>query len=393
MDKRKDSKGRVLKTGESERSDGRYQFRYSDAMGNRQTIYAATLNELRKKEEEIQRAEDKGLDYRSGLMSVKDYYERFMQLKHGVRLSTQRGYKVVLNVLEEEHFGMRAIGSVKVSDAKLWFIEMHQKGRGIGSLTVMKSKLASAFEMAVEDDIIAKNPFRFKLGDIIDDRVGHREALTPIQQLLWLNFIRRNPHHREVLDEIIIMLGTGMRVSELCGLTYNDLDFMNSTIRIDHQLLKRPDGSHYISQPKSKTGIRTIPMSQTVRMSLLSVLNRPYSIKTETNIDGYEGFLFYNQRGRVMDSILIDKRMLKIMKEYRKAYPNDDIPNVTPHVLRHTFCTNMANAGMDVKSLQYIMGHSDVTLTLNIYTDGSFEQAEQQFQKIDADRFLTAGAF
>lgn len=391
MDKRKDSKGRVLKTGESERSDGRYQFRYSDAFGARQTIYATTLNELRKKEDEIQRAEDQGLDYRSGKMSVNDYYERYMQMKHGVRPSTQASYKSVLNILENERFGTRAIGSIKISDAKLWFIEMRQKGRGVGSLSIVKSKLSAAFEMAVEDDIIAKNPFRFTLGDIIDERVGHRCALTPIQQITWLDFVRNHSKHKEMLDEIIIMLGTGLRVSELCGLTYHDLDFKEGTIRVDHQLLKRTDGSHYISQPKSKTGCRTIPMSQTVRTSLVSVLNRPYSIKKELSIDGYDGFIFYSQRGRVTDALLIDIRMQKIMKEYRKAYPYDDIPNVTPHVLRHTFCTNMANAGMDVKSLQYIMGHSDVTLTLNIYTDGSFTQAEQQFQKIDADRFLNVG--
>ena len=68
-------------------------------------------------------------------------------------------------------------------------------------------------------------------------------------------------------------------------------------------------------------------------------------------------------------------------RKYRKTH-KEPLPAVTPHVLRHTFCTNMANAGMDLKSLQYLMGHSEIGVTLNVYTHASFAQAEASMRRI-----------
>ena len=70
------------------------------------------------------------------------------------------------------------------------------------------------------------------------------------------------------------------------------------------------------------------------------------------------------------------------MKKYQKLYSDKPLPHITPHVFRHTFCTNMANAGMDVKTLQYIMGHSDVGVTLNVYTHANYDRAAEQMTKI-----------
>lgn len=70
------------------------------------------------------------------------------------------------------------------------------------------------------------------------------------------------------------------------------------------------------------------------------------------------------------------------MKKYGKLYPDKPLPHITPHVFRHTFCTNMANAGMDIKNLQYVMGHSDVGVTLNVYTHSSSDRAAEQMTKI-----------
>ena len=70
------------------------------------------------------------------------------------------------------------------------------------------------------------------------------------------------------------------------------------------------------------------------------------------------------------------------MKKYRKLHPDDPFPTITPYVLRHTFCTNMANAGMAIKDLQYLMGHSDADVTLNVYTHASYAHAESAMWKI-----------
>ena len=78
----------------------------------------------------------------------------------------------------------------------------------------------------------------------------------------------------------------------------------------------------------------------------------------------------------------IENEMRWAMKKYQKLHPDKPLPHITPHVFRHTFCTNMANAGMDIKTLQYVMGHSDVGVTLNVYTHASYDRAAEQMAKI-----------
>lgn len=95
MERRKDSKGRVLKKGESERKDGRYQYRYIDAWKKRQTIYAFDLKELREKEKRIQKDIDDGINYAEGNITVAELVERYLALKQGVRYATRVTYDFV----------------------------------------------------------------------------------------------------------------------------------------------------------------------------------------------------------------------------------------------------------------------------------------------------------
>lgn len=133
--KRKDNKGRVLKTGESQRKDLIYQYRYTDCRGKRQTIYAPTLQELRQKEKEIQKQVDDGIDYEAGQITVIDLLEKYISLKKGVRYNTQVGYQFVLNLVKKEDFGYRKISTIKVSDAKQWFAKLQKDGRGYSTIT------------------------------------------------------------------------------------------------------------------------------------------------------------------------------------------------------------------------------------------------------------------
>lgn len=133
-EKRRDSKGVLLRTGESQRKDQRYQYRYQDAAGVRRTIYADTLKELRDREEEIGQMAEDGLDYAAGNISVNELLQRYVGLKTGVRYNTKVGYKFVLDLIKKEPFGKRKIRDIKVSDAKLWFKKMHKDGRGYSTI-------------------------------------------------------------------------------------------------------------------------------------------------------------------------------------------------------------------------------------------------------------------
>lgn len=381
-EKRKDAKGRVLRAGESQRKDLIYQYRYTDIRGKRQTIYSSDLKELREKEKEIQKHLNDGIDYAAGQATVIALLERYIGLKQGVRYNTRVGYNFVLNLVKQEDFGYRQIGSIKVSDAQQWIIKLHKDGRGYSTISGVRGVVKPAFQMACNEDIIRRNPFDFKLVDVVPNDSKKRGAMTEEQQDLWMTFIREDKTYAKYYDEFVVLLGTGMRVSEFCGLTMNDLDFESRRIRVDHQLVRERSGKYYVEKTKTACGVRYIPMTEDVYQSLKNILARRKKVKVETIVDGYSGFILLDKDSKPKVALHIENEMRWAMKKYGKLHPDQPLPNITPHVFRHTFCTNMANAGMDVKTLQYLMGHSDVGVTLNIYTHASYDRAAEQMTKL-----------
>ncbi len=380
--KRKDHKGRILKTGESQRPDGRYQFRFADPFGNRKTVYAATLQELRAKEDEIKKQSAQGKNYVAALATVSELVDRYISLEQGVRYTTRHTYAFVKKLVDNDPFGKKAIGEVRVSDARQWMLQLHLEGRKYGTISDIKGVMRPAFQMAYNDEIISRNPFDFKLVDIVANDSQKKVALTEEQQKLWMDFISQNSFFRRYYDELVILLETGLRVSEFCGLTKSDLDFKERRIRVDHQLQKKKDGTYYIEKTKSASGCRYIPMTEKAYRSLKKILAKRQKPKVEPMIDGYSAFILLNELGQPKVAKNLQNSICSAQKKYNRLYPDHPLPHITPHVLRHTFCTNMANAGIDVKNLQYLMGHANVGITLDVYTHSSYTKAAEQMARI-----------
>ena len=380
-EKRKDHKGRLLRTGESQRKDLTYQYRYTDVTGKRRTVYASDLQELRKKEKAIQKDAEDGINYCEGNVTVIELLERYIALKQGVRHATKEGYNFVLNIAKKESFCYRTINTIRTSDAKLWLMKLQKDGRGYSTITSIRGVVKPAFQMAYGEDIIRKNPFDFPLAGVVVNDSKKRIALSREQQEIFMNFVKGDDHYCRYYDEFNVLLGTGMRVSEFCGLTISDLDFENRRIFVEKQLLKEKGGVYHVEKTKTESGVRYIPMSDEVCQSLKNILARRQKPKKEMLIDGYAGFLLLDKNGNPKVGLHLDHHMQWTMKKYRRTQ-QIPLPTITPHVLRHTFCTNMANAGMDLKSLQYLMGHSDAGVTMNVYTHASYDHAEKSMQRI-----------
>ncbi len=183
--RRKDDKGRVLKTGESQRKDSLYQYRYTDVYGKRKVIYAADLKELREKEDEILKYLSVGVDYAAGGITVLELLERYISLKQGVRYNTKVGYQFVINLVRKEAFGRRIIRDIKISDAKQWFMKLHRDGKGYSTIGSVRGVIKPAFQMAYDEECIKRNPFTFKLTDAIPNDSKKRIALTSEQEATW----------------------------------------------------------------------------------------------------------------------------------------------------------------------------------------------------------------
>ena len=382
-EKRKDSKGRVLKDGESQRANGTYDYRYTDIHKKRRCIYAKSLTELRKKEDELRRDMADGIDYAAGEMTVAELVDRYMNLKRGLKQNSLRSYGSAVKRIHADPFGQKPIKTVKLSDAKGWFVFLHDSGIKQNTIGVMQCVVRPAFEMAVDDDILRKNPFKFKLSDVVPRDAYVRTALSREQQEQYFQFFMEYGGG-SYYDDVVILLGTGLRVSELYGLTKSDLDFDRRCIHVRRQLSRTANQPYFISSPKTKSGIRTIPMTDTVYMALKRVLKNRASPKVEMLVDGCTGFIFLDKAGKPKVAMHLENFMRGLQRKHPWAL-GGDFPKVTPHVLRHTFCTNMQQAGIDIKSLQYLMGHSNASVTLDVYTHTDYNVVKRAFDQAAAN--------
>ena len=130
-------------------------------------------------------------------------------------------------------------------------------------------------------------------------------------------------------------------------------------------------------------------MTDEVYESLKRIIAKRPKLKKEIIIDGYSGFIMLDRNQNPKVALHIENEFRWALKKYTDLYPNNPLPHITPHVFWHTFCTNMANAGIEIKALQYLMGHSDVGVTLNVYTHMNYDNAAEQMAKVLAFPSIT----
>ena len=394
-EKRRDKRNRILREGEYQRADGRYRYRYIDEDGKEKWVYSWRLDKndptprgkkqelsLREKEKQIQADLFDHIVTHGGDYSVIELVEKYVSLKTGVNHNTRAGYKTVINILKKDPFGKQRIDKVRLSDAKAWLIKLQQvDGKGYSSIHSIRGVLRPAFQMAVDDDLLRKNPFGFELASVIVNDSVTREAITRKQERELLRFIKEDKHFCRYYDAIYILFHTGLRISEFCGLTVSDIEFGNQRIKVDHQLQRTTQMQYVIQEPKTESGIRYVPMSEEVAACFRRIIANRAMPEVEPMIDGHVGFLFLDKDERPMVALHWEKYLQHIAEKYNKIY-RSQMPKVTPHVCRHTFCSNMAKSGMNPKTLQYIMGHADISVTLNVYTHVQFDDAQAEMLRL-----------
>ena len=196
-----------------------------------------------------------------------------------------------------------------------------------------------------------------------------------------LKFIQEDQHFKRYYDEIYILFKTGLRISEFCGLTISDIDLKKMRINVDHQLQRASNMEYVIEDPKTENGVRYVPMTEEVANCFRRIILKREAPKVEPMIGGYTGFLCLDKNDRPKVALHWEKYFEHIVQKYNKIY-RIQMPKVTPHVCRHTFCSNMAKSGMNPKTLQYIMGHADISVTLNVYTHVQFDDVKDEVVRL-----------
>ena len=384
--KRKDSSRIVLNTGEFQRANGTYQYSWSDCNGKRHVIYAKTLNDLRDKEAKISKDKVDGIKSEARYMTLNDLFDRWRSLKGGLKDNTFANYIYMYNMFVKNDFGRNRITVIKKSDVKRFYSGLLDgKRMKTGTLDSVHSVLHQMFEMAVDDDYIRSNPSDNIMKELKRSRgikTKKRSALTKPEQDLFLDYLSRNNANSHWYPVFAVMLGTGMRVGEVTGLRWCDIDFTTNFIDVNHTLVYFThrlggyrEGCYFsINTPKTEAGNRQIYMFDFVREAFEQerLYQECLGMACKSTIDGYTDFVFLNRYSTVYTQSALNRALKRIIRdcndeEFEKSdNPPVLLPNFSCHTLRHTFTTRMVEAGLNVKVLQDALGHSDISTTVNI---------------------------
>lgn len=398
-DKRKDHKGRTLKVGENQRKDLSYQYRYTDALGKRHTIYSWRLlpsdktpvgkkddKSLREKESEIQLMLSQGMTGLGTEVVLNDMFEFYISnKKHKGRKLTEntiRNYKAMYN----KHVYNNILGNMKISDIKkinitCFYEQLQEKGISYGTICFYHKLLSSVFNMAVDNELIRNNPTKRAL-EVVDGTHQKREALTRNQQKEFLSYLYKQD--RDMYRKVAFLIGTMCRVSEFAGLTWEDIDMKNRIITIDHQLQYKKLGEEKFDfhiTPTKNTHTRKIPMTDDVYDVLSELRKYFFILRKDYCVDDKKDFLFYSKSGRLLNISTFNYELKKAVEKYNET-AEYKIDKISAHTLRHTGCTRDAEDGMDIKVLQYLMGHSNTQITNNVYNHVNEERAANEVANV-----------
>lgn len=385
-------KGKIkLRTGESYRAkEDRFMYRWTDANGKRHSAYASTIGELREKEQQIQKDTLNGMIYSD--MTVAQLYEKWIKLKTNLKPNSLHGYKMMYTTQILPNIGKYKICDVKKSDLRAWCVDLAQHDYSVGYIKKLMTILRQMFELAVDDDLIQKNPASHALQGILPEE-GKRESLTLDEERELFQFASKDHSRQDTYLVMCILLNTGLRVGEFCALTWNDVDLTNRNISITKTLsldMSSATTKVMIGTPKTKSSVRTIPISEhTAQLFLqLKELIGSYHLTQTPVVDGYTDFCYITSRGEVGHPRMITDRISytvnKCNKYLRLKYGEDNwqIRPITAHVLRHTFATRMCEAGANPKATQGLLGHANIDITMNVYTDITDIMQRQALQSL-----------
>lgn len=396
---RKDNKGRSLKKGESQRNDGRYVYRYVDKFHHNKSIYAKDLRELREKEAKIIHDEYEGFDpLRNKKITINNVFEQWKKQKCGLKTNTLANYIYMYEKFIQKDFGKSVVIDLKRPDIKAFYIHLvEDKNLLPSTIDTIQNVLHQVLELAIDKDIIRANPADRALKELKSNGQFKSEKKKPLsiqEQKVLLNFIKKSDYAKWY-PLCYFLLNSGLRIGEALALQWEDIDFDNMLVNVNKTLVYYDKGNidnerciYEVHSTKTSNGTRVVPLSNDVLNGFKTLKENQslFGIKCESliknveNNELYDDFIFLNKNNEVMNHCTINRAWDRIRKSC-----NEDIlakskvknpvlvPKFSSHILRHTFCTRMVEAGLDNKTVQKIMGHSDITITMDVYADPSDE--------------------
>lgn len=380
---------RLLRKGEYIRGNF-YEYKFTDSFKKRHSVYATTLDELRAKEESINRDLLEGISNADCNLTINHYYKTWLEIKSGIRDSTRYSYIRPYTRYVQPDFGNMRLKDLSYSKLLRFYKDLaYKKNLSFSSIRTINCVLTMVLDVAVRDNLLRGNPCKGALGDLRRELPPPKKVkgLTIEEERVFLDFLRHSERYFKYYSVFVTQLFTGCRIGEVLALRLQDCDFIKNEIDISHSLmcydLSDGEGSVYcVNAPKTQSSFRKIPMLPVVKEAIQTEISvqRTRGIKCKDTIDGLTGFIFLNTEGHVFNHKKLNSKLYKISTEINKSIRNgsiktdlEEFPMLHTHMLRHTFATRMREAHADYFATSQILGHKKTDITLSTYTDCSSE--------------------
>lgn len=390
-EKRRDSRGRILHRGESQMKNGRYRYTYY-TNGKQHALYSWRLIEsdkLPKEKQECRPLRTMVAEMKNNVndlsladITLYEFCKRSVEQRMNLRDLSKETYYVSLKLLKKYSIANQKVAFIKKGDVKSLIRALYNDGYSFNTISIMKQIMSTSFTEAIEDELMDRNPAEFRLDHVIQRAETETTALTGEEKKSYLEFLRGSPNYSRYYDWMYALFHTGMRIGEFSGLTVDDINFVKRYINVDHQIRLASGGGYVITNsPKTKSGFRKIPMDDELYYCFKRIVQNAMANKIHVIIDGRSNFLFTTSRGNPMVTANWASMMRTSVRAYNKVH-DVPLPAITPHVCRHTFCTELIHAGVNITTVQYLMGHASVGTTLSIYTHTKFDDVQQDLRRV-----------
>ena len=393
MAKRYDKRRRLLKPGETVRSNGGYMYRWTTPDGKRHSITTKTLEELRAKEDQIASDKLAGLRTDAQNVTLDQIFWLWADMKRGLQDNTFQNYCYMYRTFVQSELGSVKVKNLKRSDVKRLYNKLlDERGMKVNSIDNVHTVLHQVLTVAVEDGFVRANVTDNLMKELKQSRglkAEHHNALTIAEQELFMEFLSNpNSKYHQWKPIFTVMLFSGLRAGEVCGLRWCDVDLEEGTIDVNHTLVyynHAENGCSFSVHPtKTSAGTRKVPMMDEVKEAFVEIkrFQEATGRRCCVEIDGYTDFIFVNRYGRCYYHVSLNRALHRIIKQCNALQTASGkqllLPDFHCHTLRHTFVTRLVEADVNAKVIQELCGHADFSVTMNIYTDVSKELKQRE---------------
>lgn len=364
-------KGKELGEGIYQQANGTYCARFIDRFGKRKSKRSKKLQEVRQWLADATYINEHSDIEQATNMMVDAWFEYWIDVKKKtVRPNTVRNYTERYNKNIQKIIGRKILTEVKPIHCQKIFTDMAEEGYKTSTIYQTRIALFNMLEFAKENEVILSNPCKKSVKSDMGKPSQKKEALTIDIQKKFIEYAKGQSYE----NQFRFILQTGLRTGELVGLKWEDIDFSKKAIRIQRSMEYRYSvGEWRIGEPKSKAGYRTIPLTDETIRILTEQKEKNKNIK-KIQEEWYE-FIFLSRKGEPVKNSAYDTALFKICDKAK-------INRFSMHVLRHTFATRCIEGGMMPKTLQKILGHSNIGITMNLYVHITEDEKQKEIDKV-----------